>query len=208
MVPLLQLLLTWSKQCAACRNTFRQHLHLSCPSLFILCSFSHSFSFPSVSLIPSSHSLQLPAITLSAAALLRSACRREDLYSSDLDSEETGMGDEELWAGRGQLRQEKVSRQQGWDSTCYEVSGVVSRHHLPFAKAQLFFKLLKFDASAFWSPLEFRSGEWKSCLFLTVQTHCSNVSDCVSDWLKWAWLFIDRISELGPTLLAWRKLGF
>lgn len=83
--------------------------------------------FPSsvVSLIPSRPCRSLLSLRM---LQLSWACKSEDLYSSNSDSKETGVGDEELWAVRGQLRQEKVIKQQSWGNTPYEVSDVVSGH--------------------------------------------------------------------------------
>lgn len=96
-------------------------------------TYSGSTCIYPVPVSPSSVASLIPSRTCSSllsfwVLQLSWACKSEDLYSSNSGTKETGMGVEELWAGRGQLRQEKVSSQQSWGNILYEVSGVVSRH--------------------------------------------------------------------------------
>lgn len=110
----------------------------------------------------------------------------------------------QLWDGRGKLRQEKVSRQQSQGSICCEVSGNGLRASLTLCKSSGDLQAAWIWSEGCFSLLvapwiwEQRMEMCVGCLFLTVQPHCSDVSDRVGTegfWVKWLWLFIDRISE-------------
>lgn len=76
-------------------------------------TYSGSTCIYPVSVSPSFIASLIPSRTCSSllslwVLQLSWACKSEILHSSNSDSKETGVGDEELWAGRGLLRQEKA----------------------------------------------------------------------------------------------------